>query len=238
MQRADSLEKTLLLWKTEGRRRRGQQRVRWLDSITDSMKMSLSKLQEMVKEREAWYATVHGVAKSWTWLSKLISEIQLTVTILSKWEWTLTDAGILWAGGPRSFPPEFLLQTLSMGWAGLLTAWQLGSKKGTEGKEVEAVHFFLYIYLCMYLFIYLLVVACRILVPRPRIKLLPPTVEAWSLNHWTVQEFPQLSISKAQHHFHLFFHLHITSHRSWWEECHRILQRFIKQPEYYYSLFK
>ena len=78
MQRADSLEKTLMLGKIEGRKRRGQQKMRWLDGITDSMNLSLSLLWDIVKDREAWHTVVHGVTKSWSRLS----------------DWTTTEQGV------------------------------------------------------------------------------------------------------------------------------------------------
>ena len=82
MQRTDLLEKTLVLGKMKGRRRRWQQRMRWLDGITDSVDMSLSKLQELVKNREAWHATVHGVAKSRAWLSDWTDRIERLSTYI------------------------------------------------------------------------------------------------------------------------------------------------------------
>ena len=90
MQRTDSLEKSLMLGKTEGRKRRGRQRMKWFDGIPDSMNMNLSKLREIVKDREAWCAAVDGITKSWARLSKLNNNNILVITGWYRKAWRLS----------------------------------------------------------------------------------------------------------------------------------------------------
>ena len=137
MWRAHSLEKTLMLGKIEGRRRRRWQRMMWLDGITDSMDVGFSKLQEIVKDREAWHAAVHGVMKSRTWLNsnKVVWRIEIQLTV--SWQLMTNVSCCLWllpAGLLSSMPSLVHLNPVEGSWW-WWSAWRWQSQKGDEGEK-------------------------------------------------------------------------------------------------------
>ena len=151
MWKANSLEKTLMLGKIEGRKRRGQQRTRWLDDITDSIDMSLSKLQKRVKDREAWHAAVHRVAKSWAWLSDWTTPTTYYMApslqmICSSWE-NPKMMHKLWRQFPRTHPRLQCYSDPVLPWKSHWNKSLVSDKNSFIG---NIIHFEVHVLVCLF----------------------------------------------------------------------------------------